>query len=217
MLLGIQTGFGEEAKKDNAPPGYRPVATMDGSIIYRKPDGGYYNPLTGENLRVANRVEQGGVVREIVQGINGNLTYMFSTGSGNNVSINSVQLPKQGTPAERGGAGGSLDGKVQDALLKTGKELMEKRKYQDAIHYFEELTQRFPNNADHWERLGDAYFQNKHIVDAHQAYLSAFSLDPNGTRPGIWRNIVLIAKRIDHPVTAKRFNEMLEKFEGDKK
>ncbi|MBI2576747.1 hypothetical protein HYV84_06030 [Candidatus Woesearchaeota archaeon] len=216
MFLGIQTASGEEAKQDKAPEGYRPVSTLNGGLIYRKPDGSYYNPLTGESLRVANRVEQGGVVREIVQGIDGSLTYMFSSGSGNNVSIISVQLPKPEGATPEQGTGGNLNDRIQDALIKTGKGLMEKGKYGEAIRYYEELTGRFPNNPDHWERLGDAFYFAKQYSDALHAYIQVQYKDPEGKRPGMWSNLVFIATFMNAPENANGWRAKIEDLKGNK-
>lgn|SRR3989338_6999787 len=216
MVLGIQTASGEEAKKDSAPPGFRPVATSTGGLIYRKPDGSYYNPLTGENLRVANRLEQGGVVREVVQGIDGSLMYMFSSGSGEKVSIISVQLPKPGISALEEGIGGNLNDRIQDALLKTGKGLMEKGKYGEAIHYFEELTRRAPNNADHWERLGDAAFTVGDCSRIIAGYEMVNRLDPQGERPEMWKRLIEVFRKLGYINSVREYESRLADIQKKK-
>lgn len=216
MFLGIQTASGEEAKQDKAPEGYRPVSTLNGGLIYRKPDGSYYNPLTGESLRVANRVEQGGVVREIVQGIDGSLTYMFSSGSGNNVSIISVQLPKPEGATPEQGTGGNLNDRIQDSLIKTGKGLMEKGKYGEAIRYFEELTSRFPNNPDHWERLGDAAFAVGDCSRVITGYEMVNRLDPQGERPEIWKRLIEVFRKLRYYNSVREYESRLANLQKKK-
>jgi tetratricopeptide (TPR) repeat protein len=66
-----------------------------------------------------------------------------------------------------------------DVLNKIGYTFLQQKSINNAIYVFKENVKLFPNNANSWDSLGEAYFTNRDKENAIQCYHKALELDPN--------------------------------------
>lgn len=64
-------------------------------------------------------------------------------------------------------------------LNKIGYNFLNEKSVDDAIIVFQENVKLFPNNANAWDSLGEAFFINRDKENALKAYQKALALDPN--------------------------------------
>ena len=64
-------------------------------------------------------------------------------------------------------------------LNKIGYTFLQQKSINNAIYVFKENVKLFPNNANSWDSLGEAYFTNRDKENAIQCYHKALELDPN--------------------------------------
>lgn len=70
--------------------------------------------------------------------------------------------------------------KNKDAILnKIGYAFLQEKSIDNAIVVFRENVKLFPNNANTWDSLGEAYFINQDKENALKAYKKALELDPD--------------------------------------
>ncbi len=64
-------------------------------------------------------------------------------------------------------------------LNKIGYNFLKEKSVDDAIIVFQGNVKLFPNNANNWDSLGEAYFINSDKENALKSYQKALELDPN--------------------------------------
>jgi tetratricopeptide (TPR) repeat protein len=64
-------------------------------------------------------------------------------------------------------------------LNKIGYAFLKEKSVDDAIIVFQGNVKLFPNNANNWDSLGEAYFINSDKENALKSYQKALALDPN--------------------------------------
>ncbi|MEJ5995169.1 tetratricopeptide repeat protein [Pedobacter sp. Du54] len=64
-------------------------------------------------------------------------------------------------------------------LNKIGYAFLKENSAYNAIEVFHENVKQFPNNANAWDSLGEAYFINNDKENALKSYQKALELDPN--------------------------------------
>ncbi|RLJ80477.1 S41 family peptidase [Pedobacter alluvionis] len=64
-------------------------------------------------------------------------------------------------------------------LNKIGYAFLKEKSVDNAIIVFEENARLFPDNANTWDSLGEAYFINRDKENALKSYKKALALDPN--------------------------------------
>lgn len=70
--------------------------------------------------------------------------------------------------------------KNKEAILnKIGYAFLKEKSFDNAIIVFQENAKQFPNNANTWDSLGEAYFINHDKENALKSYKKALELDPN--------------------------------------
>lgn len=77
---------------------------------------------------------------------------------------------------------------------KAGYDLLSGKRFEEAIFVFTMTTQLFPESANAWDSLAEAYWKSGDIVKAKEFYNKAISLDPNGN---IGANAIKMLKRIE--------------------
>ena len=65
------------------------------------------------------------------------------------------------------------------ALIRVGYKLLAQKQYQSAIEVFKLSTTEFPNHANAYDSLAEAYFVNGDLKDALYNYQTAVKLDPS--------------------------------------
>ena len=65
-----------------------------------------------------------------------------------------------------------------NALIRIGYKLIEQKKYQSAIEIFKLSTREFPNNANAFDSLAEAYYLKGDLVQALSNYLISVKLNP---------------------------------------
>lgn len=70
--------------------------------------------------------------------------------------------------------------KNKDAILnKMGYSFLKEKSVDNAIVVFQENAKQFPNNANAWDSLGEAYAANQDRENALKSYKKALEIDPN--------------------------------------
>ncbi|WP_428741074.1 S41 family peptidase [Tenacibaculum sp.] len=69
--------------------------------------------------------------------------------------------------------------KKNQLFNKIGYTLLKEKSFDDAIKVFQENVKLFPNDANLWDSLGEAYFINHDNESALKSYTKALELDPN--------------------------------------
>lgn len=68
----------------------------------------------------------------------------------------------------------------KDVILnKIGYAFLKEKSIENAIMVFRENVKLFPNNANNWDSLGEAYFMNLDKESALKSYKKALEIDPN--------------------------------------
>lgn len=68
----------------------------------------------------------------------------------------------------------------KEAILnKMGYAFLQEKSIENAIMIFRENVKLFPNNANNWDSLGEAYFMNLDKESAIKSYKKALEIDPN--------------------------------------
>lgn len=73
----------------------------------------------------------------------------------------------------------TVKGNKNTLLNKIGYAFLKEKSVENAIVVFEENARLYPDNANTWDSLGEAYFINQDIENALKAYKKALALDPN--------------------------------------
>ena len=68
----------------------------------------------------------------------------------------------------------------EDQFNRAGYNMMGGEQHQGAVFVLEMTTQLFPDSANAWDSLAEAYWKGKDIAKAKEYYNKAISLDPNG-------------------------------------
>ncbi|MBT8321639.1 MAG: tetratricopeptide repeat protein, partial [Eudoraea sp.] len=63
---------------------------------------------------------------------------------------------------------------------KAGYDLLQGKRFEEAIHVFTMTAQLFPESANAWDSLAEAYWKSGAIEKAKEYYHKAISLDPDG-------------------------------------
>ena len=63
-------------------------------------------------------------------------------------------------------------------LNRIGYTFLQEKSIENAIKVFQENAKQFPNDANSWDSLGEAYFMNKDKVNSLKSYKKALELDP---------------------------------------
>lgn len=66
-----------------------------------------------------------------------------------------------------------------NVLNKIGYSFLQENAVDNAIIVFQENAKLFPNEANSWDSLGEAYFTNRDKENALKSYIKALELDPN--------------------------------------
>ena len=69
--------------------------------------------------------------------------------------------------------------KKSNIFNKIGYALLKEKSFDDAIKVFQENVKLFPNNANLWDSLGEAYYINRDNENALKSYTKALELNPN--------------------------------------
>lgn len=69
--------------------------------------------------------------------------------------------------------------KKNNVLNKIGYTFLKEKSVDNAIIVFKENVKLFPNDANTWDSLGEAYFSKRDKINALKAYKKALDLDPN--------------------------------------
>lgn len=64
-------------------------------------------------------------------------------------------------------------------LNRAGYEFLQEKSIDEAIIVFQENTKLFPEDANSWDSLGEAYFHKRDKTNSLKAYKKALDLDPN--------------------------------------
>lgn len=64
-------------------------------------------------------------------------------------------------------------------LNRIGYEFLQEKSMDNAIKVFQEYAKLYPNEANSWDSLGEAYFYNRDKEQSLNAYKKALELDPN--------------------------------------
>ncbi len=68
--------------------------------------------------------------------------------------------------------------KKQDVFNKLATPYLQEKSFDDAIIVFQENIKLFPNDANTWDSLGEAYFVNHDKENALKSYTKALKLNP---------------------------------------
>jgi tetratricopeptide (TPR) repeat protein len=71
-----------------------------------------------------------------------------------------------------------FDNNNNNALIRIGYKLIEQKKYQSAIEIFKLSTREFPNHANAFDSLAEAYYLNRDLVQALKNYQISVKLNP---------------------------------------
>ena len=66
-------------------------------------------------------------------------------------------------------------------LNKIGYTFLQEKSIDNALKVFQENAKLFPNDANSWDSLGEAYFYKRDQINSLKAYKKALTLDPNST------------------------------------
>jgi tetratricopeptide (TPR) repeat protein len=72
----------------------------------------------------------------------------------------------------------SYDFDNNNALIRIGYKLLEQKKYRSAIKILKLATEEFPNHANSFDSLGEAYYINGNFAAALMNYQTSVKLNP---------------------------------------
>jgi tetratricopeptide (TPR) repeat protein len=70
----------------------------------------------------------------------------------------------------------------ESALKKIAATAYDNEAWKDVIRYYKQLTKKFPNNAESWYRIGNAYTQLNQTRFAVDAYQKALAIDSSNSK-----------------------------------
>lgn len=95
-------------------------------------------------------------------------------------------------------------------VLEKGKSLILQEKYDDALKYFKELSDKDNKNAIYSNYIGVIYFLKNDYKNAADSFKKAIELDPNNWYPYHKLGQICVVKKIDQ-CAIKYFTETIEK------